>query len=251
MGEQSTVLITGATSGIGRACAEAFSAHGSRVIITGRRADRLESVAASLPGESLTLAFDVRDQATTLATLADLPEGWREIDILVNNAGLALGKEPFAQGRLDEWTQMIETNVIGLLTVTSAVLPGMVARGSGHVINIGSNAGREVYAGGAVYCASKAAVDRITKGMRLDLLGSGVRVSEVDPGMVETEFSEVRFRGDSDAASAVYAGLTPLSAMDVAETVLWIATRPAHVQIADVLIYPTDQAGSGKVARRT
>lgn len=216
MGERSTVLITGATSGIGRACAEVFSANGARVIITGRRADRLASVADSLPGESLTLAFDVREQATTLAMLAALPDEWREIDILVNNAGLALGKEPFAQGRLDEWTQMIETNVIGLLTVTSALLPDMVARGSGHVINIGSNAGREVYAGGAVYCASKAAVDRITKGMRLDLLGSGVRVSEVDPGMVETEFSEIRFRGDSAAASAVYEGLTPLSAMDIA-----------------------------------
>lgn len=251
MEKQATVLITGATSGIGEACAAAFSANGSRVIITGRRADRLEQVAAALPGESLPLVFDVRDQAKTLATLADLPAGWRDVDVLVNNAGLALGKEPFHQGRLDEWTQMIETNVIGLLTVTSAVLPGMVERGRGHVINIGSNAGREVYPGGAVYCASKAAVDRITKGMRMDLLGSGVRVSEVDPGMVETEFSQVRFRGDEDAAAAVYAGLTPLSAMDIAETVVWVATRPSHVQIADILVYPTDQAGSGKVARRS
>lgn len=246
-----TVLVTGATSGIGRACAEAFSAHGARVIITGRRAERLEEVAASLPTETLPLAFDVRDQPAALAALNELPEAWRDIDVLVNNAGLALGKEPFAQGRLDEWTQMIETNVIGLLTVTSAVLPGMVERGRGHVINIGSNAGREVYPGGAVYCASKAAVDRITKGMRMDLLGSGVRVSEVDPGMVETEFSEIRFRGDRDAASAVYAGLTPLTAADIADTVLWVATQPPHVQIADVLVYPTDQAGSGKVARRT
>jgi len=250
MQDRSTVLITGATSGIGQACAEVFSAHGARVIIAGRRADRLESLAATLPGECLALPFDVRDQATTLSVLNDLPEDWRDIDILVNNAGLALGTERFPRERLDDWTQMIETNVIGLLTVTSAILPGMVERGRGHVINIGSNAAREMYPRGAVYCATKAAVDRITKGMRIDLLGSGVRVSEVDPGMTETEFSEVRLRGDSEAAAEVYAGLTPLTATDVAETILWVATRPAHVQIADILILPTDQAGAGRLARR-
>jgi 3-hydroxy acid dehydrogenase / malonic semialdehyde reductase len=244
-----TTLITGATSGIGRACAHAFSRLGSRIIATGRRAERLDQLAEQLPGEVRPLVFDVRDREQVTEALDGLPEGWRAIDVLVNNAGLALGKEPMHQGRLDEWTQMLETNVIGLLNVTNWVLPRMVERGRGHIINIGSNAGREVYPGGAVYCASKAAVDRITKGMRMDALGTGVRISEVDPGMVETEFSEIRFRGDTDAAGRVYEGLTPLSADDVAETVLWVATRPPHVQIADVLIYPTDQAGAGKVAR--
>jgi 3-hydroxy acid dehydrogenase / malonic semialdehyde reductase len=251
MSEIATTLITGATSGIGRASARAFSELGSRVIVTGRRADRLEELAEELPGEAHPLAFDVRDRAEVKAALDGLPEDWAQIDVLVNNAGLALGKEPMHEGSLDEWTQMLETNVLGLLHVTDWVLPRMVQRGQGHIINIGSNAGREVYPGGAVYCASKAAVDRITKGMRMDALGTGIRVSEVDPGMVETEFSEVRFRGDSDAASKVYEGLTPLSADDVAETIVWVATRPPHVQIADILIYPTCQAGSGKVARRS
>jgi 3-hydroxy acid dehydrogenase / malonic semialdehyde reductase len=244
-----TVLITGATSGIGRACAETFSALGSRVIATGRREDRLDELAAELPGEVHTMTFDVRRRDQVDTAFASLPTAWQEVDLLVNNAGLAIGKEPMQEGVLDEWIQMVETNVIGLLQVTSHVLPGMVQRGSGHVINIGSNAGRETYPGGAVYCASKAAVDRITKGMRMDVLGTGVKVSTVDPGMVETEFSTVRFRGDEDQAGATYAGLTPLSAHDIAETVSWVATRPAHVQVAEVLVYPTAQAGSGKVAR--
>jgi 3-hydroxy acid dehydrogenase / malonic semialdehyde reductase len=251
MSDISTTLITGATSGIGRACARAFSDLGSRVIVTGRRAERLEELADQLPGEAHPLAFDVRDRDQVTAAIDGLPEDWQQIDVLVNNAGLALGKEPMHQGSLDEWTQMLETNVLGLLHVTDRILPRMVERGHGHIINIGSNAGREVYPGGAVYCASKAAVDRITKGMRMDALGTGIRVSEVDPGMVETEFSEVRFRGDRDAAAKVYAGLTPLSPDDVAEAIVWVATRPPHVQIADMLIYPTSQAGSGKVARRT
>lgn len=251
MSEIATTLITGATSGIGRASARAFSELGSRVIVTGRRADRLGELAEELPGEAHPLAFDVRDRVEVKAALDGLPEDWAQVDVLVNNAGLALGKEPMHEGSLDEWTQMLETNVLGLLHVTDWVLPRMVQRGQGHIINIGSNAGREVYPGGAVYCASKAAVDRITKGMRMDALGTGIRVSEVDPGMVETEFSEVRFRGDRDAASKVYEGLTPLSADDVAETIVWVATRPPHVQIADILIYPTCQAGSGKVARRS
>jgi 3-hydroxy acid dehydrogenase / malonic semialdehyde reductase len=250
MSDIATTLITGATSGIGRACARAFSDLGSRVIVTGRRAERLEELAEELPGAAHPLAFDVRDREQVAAALDGLPEDWQRIDVLVNNAGLALGKEPMHEGSLDEWTQMLETNVLGLLHVTDRILPKMVERGHGHVINIGSNAGREVYPGGAVYCASKAAVDRITKGMRMDALGTGIRVSEVDPGMVETEFSEVRFRGDRDAAAKVYAGLTPLSPEDIAEAIVWVATRPPHVQIADMLIYPTSQAGSGKVARR-
>jgi 3-hydroxy acid dehydrogenase / malonic semialdehyde reductase len=245
-----TVVVTGATSGIGRACAQAFSGLGARVVVTGRRRERLEALVEELPNEALALPFDVRDAAAVAAAFDGLPEGWSDVDVLVNNAGLALGKEPMHEGRLDEWTQMIETNVIGLLNVTNWVLPPMVARGRGHIINVGSNAAREVYPGGAVYCASKAAVDRITKGLRMDALGTGIRVSEIDPGMVETEFSNVRFRGDDAAASAVYEGITPLGPEDVADTVLWIATRPPHVQVADVLLYPTDQAGAGKVARR-
>lgn len=251
MVNQQTVMITGASSGIGKACAEVFSAHGARVIITGRRASRLDDLVAALPGEGFALSFDVRDQEGALSALSDLPMGWQEVDILVNNAGLALGTKRFPQERLNDWTQMIETNVLGLLTVTSAILPGMVERGSGHIINVGSNAAREMYPRGAVYCATKAAVDRITKGMRIDLLGSGIRVSQVDPGMTETEFSEVRLQGDRIAAEEIYAGLTPLTAADVANTVHWIATQPPHVQIADVLILPTDQAGAGKLARRT
>jgi 3-hydroxy acid dehydrogenase / malonic semialdehyde reductase len=250
MDDVDTVLVTGATSGIGRACAEAFSELGCRVIVTGRRRERLEAVVDELPADALPLTFDVRDAAAVATALDALPDEWATIDVLVNNAGLALGREPMQRGRLDEWTQMIETNVIGLLNVTDRVLPGMVERGHGHIINIGSSAGREVYAGGAVYCATKAAVDRITRGLRIDTLGTGVRVSEVAPGLVQTEFSNVRFRGDDEAAAAVYEGLTPLRAEDVADTVVWVATRPPHVQVADVLLYPTDQAGSGKVARR-
>jgi 3-hydroxy acid dehydrogenase / malonic semialdehyde reductase len=251
MSDIATTVITGATSGIGRACARAFSELGSRVIVTGRRAERLEELTGQLPGEAYPLAFDVRDRAQVTAAFDGLPDDWRQVDVLVNNAGLALGKEPMHEGNLDEWTQMVETNVLGLLHVTDWFLPKMVERGHGHVINIGSNAGREVYPGGAVYCASKAAVDRITKGMRMDALGTGIRVSEVDPGMVETEFSEIRFRGDRDAAATVYEGLQPLSPEDIAEAIVWVATRPPHVQIADMLIYPTCQAGAGKVARRT
>jgi NADP-dependent 3-hydroxy acid dehydrogenase YdfG len=168
----------------------------------------------------------------------------------VNNAGLARGKTPVHKDDPDDWDQMLDTNVRGLLNVSAAVLPGMVERGSGHVINVGSNAGREVYPGGTVYCATKAAVERITRGMRMDVLGSGVKISEVDPGMVETEFSLVRFDGDEAAADAVYQGVTPLQAADIANVVTWITNQPPHVVIADVLVYPLDQAGSGKLARR-
>lgn len=242
------VLVTGASSGIGRACVEAFVAQGARVIAAARRADRLEELSGD--GDSvLTVTMDVRERAQVSATLAALPEEWGPIDILVNNAGLAAGRGPIQTDDPDDWDRMLDTNVRGLLNVSGCVLPGMVERGSGHVINIGSNAGREVYPGGAVYCATKAAVERITRGMRMDVLGSGVRISQVDPGMVETEFSLVRFDGDESAANAVYEGLTPLQASDIADVVTWVATRPPHVVIADVLVYPVDQAGSGKVAR--
>lgn len=250
MDQNSVVLVTGASSGIGAACVDAFVAQGARVIAAARRTDRLEALRDRHGDAVLPVAVDVRDRADVSAALDALPAEWTPIDVLVNNAGLAAGRGPIQTDDPDDWDRMLDTNVRGLLNVSSRVLPGMVERGSGHVVNIGSNAGREVYPGGAVYCATKAAVERITRGMRMDVLGSGVRVSQVDPGMVETEFSLVRFDGDATAAGAVYDGLTPLTPSDVAEVVTWIATRPPHVVVADVLLYPLDQAGSGKVARR-
>ena len=245
------VLVTGASSGIGRACVDAFLAQGARVIAAARRTERLEELRAQADGAVLPVVLDVRDRAQVNEALGSLPDEWSPIDVLVNNAGLARGKTPLHKDDPDDWDQMLDTNVRGLLNVSGAVLPGMVERGAGHVINIGSNAGREVYPGGTVYCATKAAVERITRGMRMDVLGSGVKISEVDPGMVETEFSVVRFHGDEAAADAVYQGVTPLQAADIANVVTWIANQPPHVVIADVLVYPLDQAGSGKLARRT
>ncbi|MFW6092195.1 MAG: SDR family NAD(P)-dependent oxidoreductase, partial [Actinomycetota bacterium] len=194
--EGACVFVTGATSGIGRACAEAFAAAGARLVLAGRRTGHLEELAADLAVPTHLLGLDVRDRQAVEDAVAGLPPEWADVDILVNNAGLAAGLDPVQNGDPDDWDRMIDTNVKGLLYVTRAVVPGMVARGRGHVINIGSIAGRETYANAAVYCASKAAVDRITKGMRLDLVGTGVKVSTVDPGMTETEFSLVRFHGD-------------------------------------------------------
>lgn len=244
------VVITGASSGIGRACAHAFAGAGARLVLAARRADRLFDLAAELDAECHTVALDVRDREAVTDAVADLPAGFAAVDVLVNNAGLAAGFEPLPEGDPDDWDQMLDTNVRGLLHVTRAVVPGMVERGRGHVVNLGSIAGHETYPNGAVYCASKAAVDRLTKGLRLDLVGTGVRVSTVDPGMVETEFSVVRFHGDAERADAVYEGVTPLTATDVAETVRWIAERPAHVQVAEVVLLPTDQASATVVARR-
>jgi 3-hydroxy acid dehydrogenase / malonic semialdehyde reductase len=251
MATNPVVLVTGASSGIGRACVDAFLAQGARVIAAARRTERLSALETEHGGAVLPLVMDVRDRAQVTEALGALPDEWSPIDVLVNNAGLARGKTPLHKDDPDDWDQMLDTNVRGLLNVTGAVLPGMVERGTGHVINIGSNAGREVYPGGTVYCATKAAVERITRGMRMDVLGSGVKISEVDPGMVETEFSVVRFHGDEAAADAVYQGVTPLQASDIADVVTWIANQPPHVVIADVLVYPLDQAGSGKLARRT
>lgn len=253
MQRSSVVLITGATAGIGEACAHAFAAAGARLILVARRAERLEALAAELArrhgAEAHLLTLDVRDAAVVTRVLSDLPSVWAEVEVLVNNAGLGRGLEPIQQGDLREWDEMIDTNVKGLLAVTRAVVPGMVERRRGHVINLGSIAGHEVYRGGAVYCATKHAVDAITRGLRQDLLGTGVRVSTVDPGMVETEFSTVRFRGDDERARRVYQGMTPLTAADVADAVLWCATRPPHVNIDQIVLKPTDQASATLVHR--
>ncbi len=244
------VMVTGTSSGIGEACARAFAEKGARLIIAARRKDRLEKLAGSLKTETLVIQLDVRDRAAVGKNIDTLPAEWAEIDILVNNAGLSRDLSKLHEGRHESWDQMIDTNVKGLLYVSRAVLPGMVRRGRGQVINIGSIAGHEVYPGGNVYCATKHAVDAITRGMRLDLLGTGVKVSTVDPGMVETEFSEVRFYGDKDKADKVYQGLTPLAGDDIAQAVVWVAERPAHVQVAEMIILPLDQASATQANRR-
>jgi len=248
-----TVLITGASAGIGQACARAFAAAGARLVLTARRFERIQTLAAELREEHGTgchlLELDVRDRESVFRAVGGLPAEWAEIDVLVNNAGLGRGVDKLHAGDPDGWDEMVDTNVKGLLYVTRAVTPGMVQRGRGHVINLGSVAGHEVYPGGAVYCATKHAVGAITKGMRMDLLGTGIRVSTVDPGMVETEFSVVRFGGDAERAANVYRGMTPLNAADIADTIVWVATRPAHVNIDEIIIKPTDQASATLVHR--
>jgi serine 3-dehydrogenase len=246
------VLITGASAGIGAACARAFAREGARLVLAARRASRLEDMAGELRAggtDVLALELDVGDAAAVAGTLGALAPEWRDVDVLVNNAGLGRGLDKLWEGDPADWDEMVDTNVKGLLYVTRAVLPGMVARGRCHVINLGSVAGHEVYPGGAVYCATKHAVDAITRGLRMDVLGTGVRVSTVDPGMVETEFSVVRFHGDRERADKVYRGMTPLVADDIAETVVWVATRPPHVCIDEIIIKPTDQASATMVHR--
>jgi 3-hydroxy acid dehydrogenase/malonic semialdehyde reductase len=248
-----TVLITGASAGIGAACARAFAAAGARLVLSARRTDRLQALADELKAahgtECCLLELDVRDVGVVTRLIEDLPPRWAQIDVLVNNAGLGRGTDKLYEGNSGEWDEMLDTNVKGLLYVTRAVVPGMVRRGRGHVVNLGSLAGHEVYPGGAVYCATKHAVDAITRGLRMDLVGSGVRVSTVDPGMVQTEFSTVRFRGDQDRAEKVYAGMTPLTADDIADAVLYCATRPPHVVIAEVIMMPVDQGSTTLVHR--
>jgi serine 3-dehydrogenase len=249
-----TVLVTGASSGFGLACAEAFAARGARLIVAARRIGRLRQLARGLirehGAEVRTMPLDVRDRRAVSAAIAGLPRGWRDIDILVNNAGLSRGLNPLQAGEVRDWEEMIDTNVKGLLYVTRAVLPGMAARGGGHVVNVGSIAGHETYPSGNVYCATKAAVRALTKAMRMDLSGTGVRVTSVDPGLAETEFSVVRFRGDRERAKKVYQGLRPLAAADVAEAVVWACERPAHVDIETIVIMPTAQASATIVSRR-
>jgi NADP-dependent 3-hydroxy acid dehydrogenase YdfG len=244
-------LITGATSGIGEATARIFSDHGIDLIICGRREQRLKSLKAKLSHKVKvhTLTFDVRDKDTVFQIIEDLPEDWKKIDILVNNAGNAHGFDPIHEGSIDDWESMIDINVKGLLYVSKAVLPGMVERRSGHVVNIGSIAGKEVYPNGNVYCASKYAVDAINTGMRLDLNQYGIKVSQINPGLVDTEFSEVRFKGDKQRSKSVYNGMTPLTGDDIADLILFVVTRPAHVNISDSIIFPIAQASSTLVKR--
>jgi 3-hydroxy acid dehydrogenase/malonic semialdehyde reductase len=247
-------LVTGATSGIGMSCAETFAKNGYDLIITGRRQDRLSSLAKKLEKEYgikvTSLCFDVRKQSEVEKSLGSLPADRKKIDVLVNNAGLAAGLSSIQEGRVDQWDQMIDTNVKGLLYVTKVASNLMIANGHGHIINIGSIAGKEVYANGNVYCASKHAVDALNKSMRIDLLPHGIRVTSVNPGMVETEFSIVRFEGDESRAKKVYAGLEPLRPEDIAETVFWAVTRPAHVNINDIVIMPRAQASATNVLRK-
>ena len=243
-------LVTGATSGIGEACARRLHGAGYRVIITGRNAERLEALKAELGADVLTLTFDVRDREAAEAVMASLPVGWQEIDVLVNNAGLALGLEKEYEGDYRDWDTMIDTNIKGLLYMTRAVVPGMVARGKGHVINIGSVAGDAAYANGNVYCGTKAAVKAITDGLRIDLAETPIRVTLLKPGLVETRFSEVRFHGDTDRAANVYKGIVPLTGDDIADAVLYAVQAPAHVQIAEMLILATHQASGSVICRK-
>ncbi|MBQ6072974.1 MAG: SDR family NAD(P)-dependent oxidoreductase [Bacteroidales bacterium] len=248
-----TAMITGATSGIGAACARKFAGAGYRVIITARRAGQLASIAGEIEKEfgveALPLPFDVRDREEVKRALDSLPAAWREIDVLVNNAGLALGLEPEYAGDFNDWETMIDTNVKGLLYMTRLVVPGMVERMKGHVINIGSVAGDAAYAGGAVYCATKAAVKILSDGLRIDLAHTPVRVTNLKPGLVETNFSNVRFHGDTERASNVYKGIQPLTGDDIADVALYAAQAPAHVQIAEVLILATHQASGSVICR--
>lgn len=242
------VLVTGASSGIGHACAEAFAERGCRLLLAARRKDRLDELASTLRArhevEVLTTSLDVRDSGAVESWVGGLTGEWRGIDILVNNAGLSRGIEPLHEGDISDWEEMIDTNLKGLLYVTRAVLPGMVDRGHGHVINIGSIAGHEVYPGGNVYCATKHAVTALNRGLAIDTLGTGVRVSSVDPGIVETEFSLVRFHGDAKRASGVYDGLDPLTPADVAEAVLFCATRPKNANVREMILTAGAQASA-------
>ena len=242
------IMVTGATSGFGKAIAIIFAQHGYNIIITGRRKDRLDKFEKELLGYGkvsvLSLNFDVRNQKEVASVIGNLPPEWRSVDILVNNAGLAVGLSPIDSGIIDDWDRMIDTNIKGLLYVTRAVTPLMVARNSGHIFNIGSIAGKEIYENGNVYCASKSAVDSLSKAMRIDLLKNNIKVTHIAPGMAETEFSLVRFKSDEEKAKAVYKGFDALTAENIADVVYYCATLPAHVCINDLVITPVQQANA-------
>ena len=244
------VLITGATSGIGLACARKFAANGDKLILTGRNEHRLAELKKELTTDVLTLAFDVRDREKAKQYIDGLPDEWQKIDVLVNNAGLALGLEPEYEGNLDDWETMIDTNIKGLLTMTRLIVPGMVERNSGHIINVGSVAGDAAYAGGNVYCATKAAVKALTDGLRIDVANTAIRVTNLKPGLVETNFSNIRFKGDEERAAKLYTGIKPLTGDDIADVAVYAANAPEHVQIAEVLILATHQASGSVIVRK-
>lgn len=247
-------LVTGATSGIGKACALILAKEGCDVIITGRRKDRLvelsNEITTTYNRKCLAIAFDIRQYKEVKNAVAGLDSYWCNVDILINNAGLASGFSKLHEGDIDDWEKMIDTNIKGLLYISREIIPGMVKRCRGDIVNIGSIAGREAYPNGNVYCATKHAVNALTKGLRMDLFDTPLRISTVDPGAVETEFSIVRFHGDKDKAKNVYKGMQPLVAEDISEAVLFIVTRPPHVQIGEILIFPTAQGAATLVARK-
>ena len=247
------VLITGATSGIGLACARKFAKNGDKLILTGRNARRLAEIKQEITAkgtEVITLVYDVRDSAASKSAFEELPDDWQAIDVLVNNAGLALGLEAEYEVNTDDWDTMIDTNIKGLLTMTRLVVPGMVERNSGHIINIGSVAGDAAYKGGSVYCATKAAVKALSDGLRIDVAETAIRVTNLKPGLVETNFSNVRFRGDTERAASLYQGIKPLTGDDIADVAVYAANAPAHVQIAEVLILATHQASGSVIVRK-
>ena len=246
-----TVFITGASSGIGRATTQLLAEKGCRIVACGRREDRLATLKDTWGAKLHTLSFDVRDREEVFRAVESLPPEFREVDILINNAGNAHGLDLIDQGSLDDWDAMIDINVKGLLYVTKALLPSLLKDGRGHIINIGSTAGKEVYPKGNVYCASKHAVDAINQALRIDLNAHGVRVGAVNPGLVQTEFSEVRFKGDTERAEGVYQGYQPLTPEDIAEIIYFVISRPWHVNIADLVVMPTDQASSTIVRKST
>ncbi len=247
-------IVTGATAGFGKAIAIRFAKQGYNLVITGRRSDRLTELARDLNDkyetETICLDFDVRDRDAVRENLESLPQEWRQPDVLVNNAGLALGRSPLDQGDYKDWDQMIDTNVKGLLYVSEMIMPWMIENKKGHIINIGSIAGTEVYPAGNIYCASKHAVNAISKGMRIDLLKHGIKVTQVRPGLAETEFSMVRFKGDAKKADAVYKGYVPMNADDIADVVSYVVSLPAHMNINDVEITPTAQANSYTINKK-
>lgn len=247
-----TALITGATSGIGAATAKYFAKNEINLILCGRRQERLTALKEELKSQVSvhTLSFDVRNKSAVQEAIESLPEAFQKIDILINNAGNAHGLDTIQDGKTDDWDAMLDINVKGLLYVSNMIIPKMIAQNSGHIINIGSTAGKEVYPKGNVYCASKHAVDAINQGMRIDLNGYNIRVGAVNPGMVETEFSEVRFKGDSEKADKVYQGFKPLQAEDIADIIHFVVTRPYHVNIADLVVMSVDQASSTVVNKR-